>query len=415
MTTAIEKVNPKDYGLEESSVATIEQAFQPKIIERDALVPMYEDLVKQELTPELCKSFKELRLKMVKVRTGIADIHKTQKAYFLAAGRFVDAWKNKETEPIEQMESKLKEGEEYFERLEAKRIADLEVQRIEALSVFTDILPNGLGLLSDEAFTTYLTGAKVAYEARIAEEKRIEDERIAKEKALVLHNERREQLIPYWSFVPYEKRDMDFSTLTDDEWKERLDWSVDQKRKDDEAKEKQRLENERLKAEAKSREKALASERKAQEEALAAERAKADAERKAAEVKAAEAMRIEKEKAAKLEAELKAKADAERKAQEEALAAERAKADEAMRIEKEKAAKLEAELKAKADAEAKKEAEAKKAANAPDLEKLTKLASDLLAYELPTVQGEEAKKVIASTKVLLEKVSKFITEKSKSI
>ena len=78
----------------------------------------------------------------------------------------------------------------------------------------------------------------------------------------MLHNERREQLIPYWSFVPYEKRDMDFSTLTDDEWKERLDWSVDQKRKDDEAKEKQRLENERLKAEAKSREKALASERK---------------------------------------------------------------------------------------------------------------------------------------------------------
>ena len=130
----------------------------------------------------------------------------------------------------------------------------------------------------------------------VLQKKRIEDER-AKEKAfLVLHNERREQLIPYWSFVPYEKRDMDFSTLTDDEWKERLDWSVDQKRKDDEAKEKQRLENERLKAEAKSREKALASERKAQEEALAAERAKADAERKAAEVKAAEAMRIEKEK-----------------------------------------------------------------------------------------------------------------------
>ena len=56
-----------------------------------------------------------------------------------------------------------------------------------------------------------------------------------------------------------------------------------------------------------------------------------------------------------------------------------------------------------------------KAANAPDVEKLTKLASDLLAYELPTVQGEEAKRVIASTKELLEKVSKFITEKSKSI
>lgn len=375
MTTAIEKVNPKDYGLEESSVATIEQAFQPKIIERDALVPMYEALVKQEITPELCKSFKELRLKMVKVRTGIADIHKTQKAFFLASGRFVDAWKNKETKPIEQMEEKLKEGEETFERLEAKRIADLEVQRIEALSVFTDILPSGLGLLSDEAFKTYLTGAKVSYEARIAEEKRIEEERIAKEKAIALHNERREQLIPYWSFVPLDKRDMDLSTLTEEEWKERFDWSKDAKKKDDEAKEKQRLENERLKAEAKSREKAMASERKVQEEALAAERAKVQAE----------------------------------------AAEQKRKADEAMRIEKEKAAKLEAVLKAKADAERKAQEEAKKAANAPDLEKLTKLASDLLAYELPIVQGEGAKKVIASTKELLEKVSKFITEISKSI
>ena len=180
----------------------------------------------------------------------------------------------------------------------------------------------------------------------------------------MLHNERREQLIPYWSFIPEERRGVDLSTLSDSEWTKGLDWCKDAKKKDDEAKEKQRLENERLKAEAKSREKALASERKAQEEALAAERAKAD-----------EAMRIEKEKAAKLEAELKAWAAAERIAQEKA----------------------------------------KKAANAPDLEKLTKLASDLLAYELPIVHGEEAKKVIASAKELLEKVSKFITEKSKSI
>jgi hypothetical protein len=179
-TTEIAKLDPKEFGLEESNVQTIEQAFQPKIIERDALVPAYEELIKKEITPELCQEFKSMRLKLVKVRTGIAEIHKTQKAYFLAAGRFVDAWKNKETAPIEQMEEKLKEGEEYFERLEAKRIADLEAERTALLNPYTDIIPQSLGLLSEEAFTTYLTGAKVAYEARIeAEKAELERQRLA--------------------------------------------------------------------------------------------------------------------------------------------------------------------------------------------------------------------------------------------
>lgn len=176
MTTEITKLNPNDYGLEESKVATIEQAFQPKILERDVLSQEYEALAKLEISPEVCKDMRSLRLKLVKVRTGIADIHKTQKAFYLAAGRFVDAWKEKETTPVVQMEEKLKEGEEYYERLEAKRIADLEASRTEQLNPYTDILPGSLGLLSDEAFTTYLTGAKVAYEARIKAEKDAEIE-----------------------------------------------------------------------------------------------------------------------------------------------------------------------------------------------------------------------------------------------
>ena len=107
----LEKINPTEFGLEVSQVETIEQAFLPKIQEREALVAIYDQLIKSELTPELCKEAKEVRLKLVKVRTGIADIHKTQKAFFLAAGRFVDAWKNKETLPVEQMEDKLSEIE----------------------------------------------------------------------------------------------------------------------------------------------------------------------------------------------------------------------------------------------------------------------------------------------------------------
>ena len=103
----ISKIDPKEFGLEESQAATVESAFMPKIVERDGLKPIYEQLLTQEITPALCLEAKVLRLKLVKVRTGIAEIHKTQKAFFLAAGRYVDAWKTKETLPVEQMEENL--------------------------------------------------------------------------------------------------------------------------------------------------------------------------------------------------------------------------------------------------------------------------------------------------------------------
>ena len=91
-TLEIVKVNPAEFGLKESEVQPIESAFMPKIVEREALREMYENIIGQELTPALCVEAKALRLKLVKVRTGIADIHRTQKAFFLAAGRFCDAW-----------------------------------------------------------------------------------------------------------------------------------------------------------------------------------------------------------------------------------------------------------------------------------------------------------------------------------
>ena len=74
MTTELVKIDPKEFGLDESNVVTIEQAFTPKIIERDALLELYAPFLTAEITPELCKQAKELRLKFVKNRTGIADI-----------------------------------------------------------------------------------------------------------------------------------------------------------------------------------------------------------------------------------------------------------------------------------------------------------------------------------------------------
>lgn len=271
------KVDPKEYGLEVDQVSTIEQAFLPKIQEREGLSVIYEQLIQSELTPELAKQAKDIRLKLVKVRTGIADIHKTQKAYFLAAGRFVDAWKNKETLPVEQMEEKLFEIEDYFPRLERERIEKLNAERTELVRQYTDFPANGLGVMTDEVFNAYFTGCKVAYDAKIEAEKKAEEERLA-----AIESERIER--------------------------ERI-----------------KTENERLKAEAEQREKEIAAEREKAESERKEIEEKARKEREELEAEKQRLLKIEREKAEKLEAELKAKRDAEIAEQQQKEAEEKAR------------------------------------------------------------------------------------------
>lgn len=192
------KLNPAEYGLNEKEVQPIENAFMPKIIERDGLRVIYESVITKELSPALCEEAGSLRRKLVKVRTGIAEIHKTQKAYFLAAGRYVDAWKNKETLPVEQMEEKLKEIEDYYENIERERKAKLKAERTAELLAFdVDGSIMSLEEMSDDVWNNYLAGVKLQYNARKEEEKKIEELRVAEAEAerkrqaeLVAENER---------------------------------------------------------------------------------------------------------------------------------------------------------------------------------------------------------------------------------
>jgi len=105
-----------------------------------------------------------------------------------------------------------------------------------------------------------------------------------------------------------------------------------------EERERIRIENERLKKEAEERERKAAKERKKQEEALAKERAKREAERKAADERA----RKEREKAI-----------AERKVAEEKARKEREKLEAEKRAAEEKAKKEKETARAKAEAERK--------------------------------------------------------------
>lgn len=289
-TLEIVKLNPAEYGLKETEVQPIENAFMPKIVEREALRDTYENIINQELTPALCTEAKSLRLKLVKVRTGIAEIHKSQKAYFLAAGRYVDAWKNKETLPVEQMEEKLEAIEKYFENLERERKNKLRDERIAELAKYEmDGSLMLLGEMKEEVWVNFLAGAKLQYEQKKEAERKAEEERLA---AIEAERKRQEEI---------------------------------------------RLENERLKKEREELEAKRAAERKKME----AEKAKADKARQEAEAKMLaqakadreklEAARAEKEKA---EAELRQKREAEERARKEAEA--RAIAEEKARIAEEK-------------------------------------------------------------------------------
>ncbi len=344
-------VNPKEYGLEPSQAEQIESVFLPVIQERENLAEKYTEIVKSEITTELTKSAKELRLRLVKVRTSTDKIHKDAKAFYLAGGRFVDAWKNRNVTVIEEMESRLFEIEDHFAKIDREKQEELKQSRLKILAEYCENpeLYN-VGLLSDDAFNSLVSGQKMIKEQKIEAERKAEQARIAKEQAVTLHNERKEQVLPYWAFIPIEKRSDDFSTFSDEEWKERLGWCISEKKKDDDAKEAQRVENVRLREEADQ----------------------AEFNRK------------------KLELELEQKAQAEIK-----------------RIQDE-ADKAEAERKQKEKAD-------RKAKNAPDKSKLEMLANSFDSVEIPDVKGEDAKKIISDVKILVGKLTTFIREKSQDL
>lgn len=266
------KLDPKEFGLEEKKASQIENSFLPKIEERDLLFNQYQVLIAEELTLDLSKRASELRKKLVKIRTGISEIHKVEKAFYRAGGLYVDALKNKHTLPVEQMEEKLSEIENYFVKLEAERKAALKIERIKAFEPYgTDVSFMPLDEMTEEQFEGQLKIAKVAFDAeqerlRIEEENRIAAEKKAEEER------------------------------------------VERQRLESERLEAQRLENIRLKEEADKREKELAIERKK----LADEQAKKDAETKAEQDRLAKIAADEKAKSDKLAAELKAKQDAEK-------------------------------------------------------------------------------------------------------
>ena len=263
MLNQIVKIDPKEFGLEETKAQEIEAQFKPMLEKMVELEKEYNEIVTLEISKETCEKAKALKQKYVKVRTGTADIHKLQKAFYLAGGRFVDGWKNAQLFASNGIEEKLDAISNHFQNIEIERLKDLQLDREKMLTPFEvdgSMMP--LSMMSNDVWANYLAGVGLQFSAKKdAEQKAIEDR-----------------------------------ARIDKEEKERI--------------EAQRIENEKLKADALQK-----------ENELAIERAKIEKERKDADSKLAEQRRIDAEKAAKLAAEQSAilKAEQEKAAK---LAAE---------------------------------------------------------------------------------------------
>lgn len=299
MENQITIIDPKEYGLEENNVSQIVEAFQPKIVERNELVKVYENVIGKELTPELVGEAKAVRLKLVKVRTGIAAIHKTQKEYFLSAGRYVDAWKNKETLPVTQMEEKLEEIENHFANIEKERVSKVKQFRESELSAVNATAPGmDLGTMSDEVYNAFLSAKTKEYNDAIEAERLVEEQRKEKE---LLDNKEQMRRFEIAQYAQFNKGDEDLRNMSDDDYSIFLQSLKDARSEFDAEQKRIAEENAKLKKEQELREAAIKKERE-------------EAEAKAAKIAAENAAKLAEEKAAREAAELKLKQQAEQEA-----------------------------------------------------------------------------------------------------
>jgi len=268
---------------------------------------------------------------------------------------------------------------------ERKRIAALQIEREQSLIPYgvENVGVLNLGQMDADLWDSFLMGTIAKFEARKEAEAKAETERLENIRLDNLEAARRLEIAPFAQFIGGEtdlrsKSEDDYQILLKSVRQADADYKEEQARI--------KAENDRLKAEAEEK-------RKSDE----IEQAKRDAEAK----------KKQEEFDAKIKAD-KEKADAEAKELQAKLAKE----------QEEKKALQEAEYKRKAEAEAIEKdriAAEKKAANAPDKIKLEEFAARLKNATLPEVKGEEAKKIMEESRLLLGKISAFILEKSANL
>lgn len=199
-------INPADFGVAVDKAAVIESSFLELSIERNSLRDEYAQVMKQGKTLTSCKQAKELSKRVGKNRTRTMATYKVEKEVYLRGGQFIDALRNRDVKINTNMEEKLDEFAEYFEKIEADRLIQLAIDRDLELRKYTEVVPAALGTMMDDVYDFYLTSAKKAFEDKAELERLAEIARVIEE----LDKSRRMLLVDFWTFIPEEDRMVNF-------------------------------------------------------------------------------------------------------------------------------------------------------------------------------------------------------------
>jgi hypothetical protein len=362
-------------GIEPKKGKGILEVFTPYFSQLEQLDAEIKTLPSENPSKEEIKKAYDLRQMLKKNRTAAEKIKDDGKRNILIEGKLYDHLFGIVRDTSKPRESQLEAIEKWHEIQEAKRLDELEATRKQFISTnFPDVntLFTDFRKMDEAAYNDYVNQLNYAKQ----EKTRIENERIADEKAAAL--------------AEAERLRQEAIALAEAQEQARI-----------EAEARAKAEAEKRQAEEAARA-AVEAQQAALQAAKQAEEAKLEAERQAAEAQA----KSEAERKATEEAEKQAKKAAE-EAAESARQAEIARKE--LEAERERARQAQAEQAAK---EAKQADEIKRAALAPDKDKLAFLITQINGIQMPELQTPEAGKITANVKLLLGKVTNYIIQES---
>ena len=174
--------NPDLELVGESRAKQIKKTFEPMIIMLDGFESSYNELINDsetEITAEITKRAKRMRIDIGKVRIETDKIAAVQKNDILIAGRAIDGVRNILKWAVSEKELKLKEIEDFFAIQESKRLEKLQDERVKLLDPFVDgAAERALSKMDEDVWNAYLSVKKKDFEDRAEAEKIAEEQRI---------------------------------------------------------------------------------------------------------------------------------------------------------------------------------------------------------------------------------------------
>lgn len=355
----LEVLNTPNLGLSKDKATEHLVAFAPFMSQLTELSSGLEGINFTEPTNEDAKKAREIRLAMVKVRTGAEKVKDERKKTILQEGNLIQSAFNFIKSACEMKEKSLVEVEQFRAKIEEERKARITAERMTKLAeVECNTDAKLVGDMTDETFEQFLLGAKTSYERKKEDERKAEEARLEAERKNRVRSERNDEVRFLSYLMTTGEALQDLAELDQVSYEALLNTLLERKQKDEAEKERIRLEKEEA------------------EKQLEAERQKA--------------AQIAKEAEEKLQ---KEREEAQAKLREAEEARKKAEA-EAKRLETERIAKEKEEAERLAREEKERKAAERKAKNASDKVKIAAFITDVENIQFPTCKADEAKNLI---------------------